>query len=105
MSDDIPAMMARRRRTVASIQQAVAAHYRLRADDLTGRDRHSIIAGPRAVAMYLARKHTVQSYPELGRRFGNRDHSTVFHLVDKTTKRRRVDQRLAADIRAIEAVL
>ncbi len=63
--------------TVERIQKAVAGHFRVRISDLKGRRRHQAIARPRMIAMYLARELSGASFPEIGMRFGGRDHSTV----------------------------
>jgi hypothetical protein len=69
--------------TIEAIQREVASDYGVRLRDLNGPRRHRAIAHPRMVAMYLARKLTSMSYPEIGRRFGGRDHSTVISAVRK----------------------
>jgi chromosomal replication initiation ATPase DnaA len=76
---------------VAAIKQAVVEHYGLDASDMTTARRAQTIAHPRQVAMYLCRKLTLRSLPEIGRMFGGRDHSTVIHAV------KQVEYRLATD--------
>ena len=61
----------------------VAEHYGLRPEDIRGRRRPRHISQPRQIAMYLARKHTEASYPELGRAFGGKDHTTVLAAFRK----------------------
>lgn len=63
--------------TVERVQKAVASHFRVRIADLKGRRRHQAIARPRMIAMYLSRELSGASFPEIGMRFGGRDHSTV----------------------------
>jgi chromosomal replication initiator protein len=69
--------------TVEAIQREVATHFNVQADDLRGTQRHRAIAHPRMVAMYLTRRLTSLSYPEIGERFGGKDHSTVINAVKK----------------------
>ncbi len=69
--------------TVGQIQKVVAAYFNVTTADLKGARRHRAIALPRMIAMFLCRSHTPSSYPDIGRRFGNRDHSTVISAVRK----------------------
>jgi len=69
--------------TIEQIQQAVAAHYRLRVDELTSKNNSRHIAVPRQVAMYLCKRLTKHSFPEIGREFGGKHHTTVIHSVEK----------------------
>jgi chromosomal replication initiator protein len=61
----------------------VAEHYCLRMSDMTSARRARAVARPRQVAMYLSKTMTSKSLPEIGRRFGGRDHTTVMHAVRK----------------------
>ena len=72
---------ARRRITIDDIQKAVSAHFDLKPLDLVSARRARAIARPRQIAMYLAKRLTTRSLPEIGRKFGGRDHSTVIHAV------------------------
>jgi chromosomal replication initiator protein len=76
--DDQPAGI-----TIEGIQRAVAAHYRLRVDDLTSKNNSRQVAVPRQVAMYLCKRLTKHSFPEIGREFGGKHHTTVIHSVEK----------------------
>jgi chromosomal replication initiator protein len=76
--DDQPAGI-----TLEQIQRTVAAHYRLRVDDLKSKNNSRQIAVPRQVAMYLCKRLTKHSFPEIGREFGGKHHTTVIHSVDK----------------------
>ena len=69
--------------TIETIQREVAAYFDVKLHDLKGPKRHRAVAHPRMVAMYLARKLTNMSYPEIGSRFGGKDHSTVISAVRK----------------------
>ena len=77
--------------TIANIQQVVAAYYQLRAAQLRERTNTRAIAVPRQVAMYLCRKLTTASLPEIGRAFGGKHHTTVLHAIKKITDERRRD--------------
>ncbi len=70
-----------RRITIEEIQRKVAEHWNIRLTDMTSSRRARAVARPRQVAMYLAKQLTSRSLPEIGRRFGNRDHTTVMHAV------------------------
>jgi len=69
--------------TIEQIQRVVAAHYRLRTDDLKSKNNARQIAVPRQVAMYLCKRLTKHSFPEIGREFGGKHHTTVIHSVEK----------------------
>ncbi len=91
--------------TVEQILKSVANYYGVKVADLKSPRRHKSIAGPRAVAMYLARTHTKDSYPDLGRSFGGKHHTTVISAVEKITKRLKTDASLRGEVHAIEGVL
>jgi len=76
--DDQPAGIS-----IEQIQRTVATHYRLRVDDLKSKNNARQIAVPRQVAMYLCKRLTKHSFPEIGREFGGKHHTTVIHSVDK----------------------
>lgn len=90
-----------RKVTVDEIQKTVADHYGLTKDDLLSERRTRAVARPRQAAMYLAKHLTVRSYPDIGRRFGGRDHTTVLHAVRRIEALKAEDPTLAADIDAI----
>ncbi|HFQ15772.1 MAG TPA: chromosomal replication initiator protein DnaA [Rhodobacteraceae bacterium] len=96
-----------RKVTVEEIQRKVSEHYGIRLSDLLGPRRVRSIARPRQVAMFLAKNLTSRSLPEIGRRFGNRDHTTVMHGVRRIEELKAVDSQLAEDVellrRALEA--
>ena len=75
-----------RRVTIEEIQKRVAEHWGLRVTDMTSSRRARTVARPRQVAMYLAKQFTDRSLPEIGRMFGNRDHTTVMHAVTRVTE-------------------
>jgi len=91
--------------TVETVIKTVAGYYGVKPSDIKSPRRHKSIAGPRAVAMYLARQHTKDSYPDLGRAFGGKHHTTVISAVEKIAERVKDDPSLRGEIHAIEAQL
>lgn len=91
--------------TAEAIIKSVANYYGLKVSDIKSSRRHKSVAGPRAVAMYLARTHTKDSYPDLGRAFGGKHHTTVISAVEKINSRLDSDPGLRGEINAIEGVL
>ena len=95
-----------RKITIEEIQRKVSDHYNIRLSDLIGPKRLRVYARPRQIAMYLAKQHTNRSLPEIGRRFGKRDHTTVMHGVKRVTDLIQNDSQIADDVellrRAIE---
>ena len=71
--------------TIRKIQDAVCTFYGVRRLDMVSQRRTEKVVRPRHIAMYLAREMTVRSFPEIGRAFGGRDHTTIMHAVDKIT--------------------
>ncbi len=96
-----------RKITVEEIQRKVSDHYNIRLSDLIGPKRVRTFARPRQVAMYLSKQMTTRSLPEIGRRFGGRDHTTVMHGVRKIEELMQHDSQIADDLemlrRALEA--
>jgi chromosomal replication initiator protein len=90
-----------RRITIDEIQAQVAEHYRIRKAEMTSARRAREVARPRQVAMYLSKQLTPKSLPDIGRRFGGRDHTTVIHAVRQIEKLRAQDTELDADIRLL----
>ncbi len=91
--------------SVEDIQRIVCHHFKLRSIDLLSKDRHKSIAFARHVAMYLCKQRLKCSFPELGRAFGNRDHTTVMSAVRKVEALRGADPEVRAHIEAIERKL
>jgi chromosomal replication initiator protein len=85
---------AERRVTIDEIQKAVSAHFALKPVDLVSARRAVVVARPRQIAMYLAKRLTTRSLPEIGRKFGGRDHSTVIHAVRRIEQLRDTDREL-----------
>ena len=71
---------------IESIQNIVAVHFNLNIQEMLSPRRSRSLARPRQIAMYLAKQHTTNSLPEIGRKFSNRDHTTVIHAVKKITE-------------------
>ena len=80
----------------------MARYHSLRSADIVGKKRTRMLTVPRHIAMYLARKHTRLSFPELGREFGGRDHSTIQHGFRKVRDELGANADLAYKIRLIE---
>ncbi|WP_407696147.1 chromosomal replication initiator protein DnaA [Sphingomicrobium marinum] len=94
-----------RRISVDEIQTQVAEHFRIRKAEMTSARRSRDIARPRQVAMYLSKQLTPKSLPDIGRRFGGRDHTTVIHAVKQIERLRAADAELDADIRLLQRQL
>jgi chromosomal replication initiator protein len=96
-----------RKISVEEIQRRVAEHYNIRLSDMIGPKRLRNFARPRQVAMFLCKQLTSRSLPEIGRRFGGRDHTTVMHGVRRIEELRSSDGQIAEDLellrRALEA--
>jgi len=87
-----------RRITIDEIQRKTAEHYGLRLADMLSARRAREVARPRQVAMYLAKKLTPRSLPEIGRRFGGKDHTTVMHAVKRIEELRAADSEINGDV-------
>ncbi len=94
-----------RRTTIEEIQKKVAEHYNVRVSDMHSPRRARIVARPRQVAMYLAKKLTEKSLPEIGRKFGGRDHTTVMHAVAKVEELTVSNNELREDIELLRQML
>lgn len=94
-----------RRITIEDIQKQVASHFAIRMSDMHSARRARNIARPRQIAMYLAKNLTHASYPEIGRQFGNRDHTTIMHAVKKVEQLVGEDGGLADDIGLLRSML
>ena len=91
--------------SVDVIQKRVAAHYGVRVSEMFSARRARNIARPRQIAMYLAKNHTSLSYPEIGRQFGGRDHTTVMHAVKTIENLMKSNAQLAEDVELITSIL
>jgi chromosomal replication initiator protein len=94
-----------RKVTVEEIQRKVAEHYNIRLSDLIGPKRVRTIARPRQIAMYLSKQMTTRSLPDIGRRFGGRDHTTIMHGVRKVEALRDTDPQLSEDLDLLQRLL
>jgi len=94
-----------RKVTVEEIQRKVAEHYNIRLSDMIGPKRLRMIARPRQIAMYLAKQMTTRSLPEIGRRFGGRDHTTIMHGVRRVEELRANDPQLSEDLDLLRRLL
>jgi len=94
-----------RKVTVEEIQRKVAEHYNIRLSDMIGPKRQRTIARPRQIAMYLSKSLTTRSLPDIGRRFGGRDHTTIMHGVRKVEELRGTDSQLAEDLELLRRLL
>ncbi len=91
--------------TVDAIIKSVASYYGLKTSDIKSERRHKSVATPRAVAMYLSRQHTKDSYPDLARAFGGKHHTTVISAVQKIRDKLTEDASLRSEIHAIEGTI
>ena len=94
-----------RKITIEEIQRKVSEHYSIRLSDMIGPKRLRTIARPRQVAMYLAKQLTPRSLPEIGRRFGGRDHTTIIHGVRKIEELMSIDSQLSDDLQILKRIL
>ncbi|WP_254601828.1 chromosomal replication initiator protein DnaA [Sphingomonas bacterium] len=92
---------SQRRVTIDEIQRRVCEHFRIRQSEMGSARRARDVARPRQIAMYLAKQLTQRSLPEIGRRFGGRDHTTVIHAVRKIEELRAADAEIDADVRLL----
>ena len=91
--------------TVDAIIKVVASYYGLKPAEIKSDRRHKSLANPRAIAMYLSRHHTKDSYPDLARAFGGKHHTTVISAVQKIADRVKDDASLRSEIHAIESMI
>jgi chromosomal replication initiator protein len=94
-----------RRVTIEEIQKRVAEHYNIKLTEMHSARRARAVARPRQVAMYLAKQLTSRSLPEIGRKFGGRDHTTVMHAVKKVEELKGQDHSFAEDVELLRRML
>ncbi len=94
-----------RKITIEEIQRRVSEHYNIRLSEMIGPKRVRTIARPRQIAMYLSKQLTSRSLPEIGRRFGGRDHTTVMHGVRRIEELRALDNRIDEDLELLRRSL
>ena len=94
-----------RKVTIEEIQKRVAEHFNVRIADMHSARRARAVARPRQVAMYLSKQLTSRSLPEIGRKFGGRDHTTVMHAVRKIEELKATDNGFAEDVELLRRML
>jgi chromosomal replication initiator protein len=94
-----------RRVTIEEIQRRVAEHFNMKLADMHSERRARAVARPRQVAMYLSKQLTTRSLPEIGRKFGNRDHTTVMHAVRKIEELCALDAGFSEDVELLRRML
>lgn len=87
-----------RKVTIEEIQKRVAEHFNIKFAEMSSARRARAVARPRQIAMYLSKQLTSRSLPEIGRKFGGRDHTTVMHAVRKVDELRSADVAFAEDV-------
>ena len=88
--------------TIETIQKTVADYYKIKVADMHSKRRPRVIAYPRQIAMYLSKKLTQKSYPEIGELFGGKDHTTVLHACKKIESDRRINEELNHELHVLE---
>ena len=84
--------------TVESIQKIIANHFQIKTSDLKSSKRLKNLVLPRQIAMYISRKLTSASYPEIGSKFGGKDHSTIIYAIKKIEKNMTEDLQLRSTV-------
>jgi chromosomal replication initiator protein len=102
---DLIRPMEPKRVKIEDIQRAVARHYNVSRADMLSSRRTANVVRPRQIAMYLAKTLTLRSLPEIGRRFGGRDHTTVLHAVRKIETLADGDKALSEEIEILKRML
>ena len=91
--------------TIEEIQKKVAEHFNIRLTDMHSPRRSRSVARPRQIAMYLAKSITSRSLPEIGRKFGGRDHTTVMHAVKKIEELKLSDVNFNEDLELLKRLI
>ena len=91
--------------TVDKIQNIVSNYFNIALSEMLSQRRSRPLARPRQIAMYLAKKMTTRSLPEIGRRFANRDHTTVIHAVKTISRLSEQDDEMKKNINQIKSLL
>lgn len=94
-----------RKVSIDEIQRRVAEHYNIRLSEMIGPTRVRTVARPRQIAMYLCKQMTTRSLPEIGRRFGGRDHTTIMHGVKRIEELKQKDTQIADDLELLRRSL
>lgn len=90
---------------IKEIQVACARHFNVSRIDILSARRTAVVVWPRQIAMYLSKELTLRSYPDIGRHFGGRDHTTILHAFRKIEGLISVDPALSEQIQALKAEL
>ena len=96
---------SQRKVNIEEIQKKVAQHFNIKVSDMSSARRSRTVARPRQIAMYLSKKMTSRSLPEIGRRFANRDHTTVIHAVKTITRLSEQDDEMKKNLSQIKSLL
>ncbi|MCD6535352.1 MAG: hypothetical protein J7L25_14940 [Deltaproteobacteria bacterium] len=88
--------------TVEEVIKTVADHYKIATEDILSRKRTEDIVLPRQIAMYISRTITGNSFPEIGDKFGGKDHATIMHACNKIEKELPLDKKLAATVKTLK---
>lgn len=91
--------------TVDDIKKAVSSHFNIKVTEIVSKRRTKNLSFPRHIAMYLCRKHTTASYPEIGEHFGGRDHSSVIHAASVVSGKLSTDPKVKELIEGIEKII
>ena len=91
--------------TVDKIQNAVSNYFNISLNEMLSQRRSRPLARPRQIAMFLAKKLTSRSLPEIGRRFANRDHTTVIHAVKTISRISEKDEEMRKNINQLRSLL
>jgi hypothetical protein len=91
--------------TVLKIRNAVCQYFSILPNEVESSRRQGALVYPRQIAFWLARMHTPFSYPQIGRRFGNRDHTTIMHGCRRIDARMKTEWEVAYDVAHVEAML
>ena len=94
-----------KRITVEDIQKVVAGHFDIKISDMHSARRSRMVARPRQIAMYLAKQLTTKSLPEIGRRFGGKDHTTVMHAVKRIEELMGQDSEFASEVELVKKLV
>ena len=96
---------SQRKVNIEQIQKKVSEHFNVKMSDMSSARRSRTVVRPRQIAMYLSKNLTSRSLPEIGRRFGNRDHTTVIHAVKKVEELRNMDVSFDEDVELLIRML
>ena len=96
---------SQRKVNIEQIQKKVSEHFNVKMSDMSSARRSRTVVRPRQIAMYLSKNLTSRSLPEIGRRFGNRDHTTVIHAVKKVEELRNLDVSFDEDVELLIRML